>query len=288
MLAKNHLESGERAMKHRLSAFLIGGIAAIVFGQIASASDLPMRAPVYKAPPPPVYNWTGFYIGGNAGYGWGNSDATSNFTCPSGTAVLDCQYTIPANLAAVNNAASGSLSPDGFTGGIQAGYNWQVGSGVYGIESDFNAFNLDDSLSGGAHFPSASTNYAVNASVKTDWLFTFRGRLGWTVTPTALLYATGGLAVTDIKVSNAFTDDFTTITFGSSDSRKTKAGWTVGGGLEWALNRNWTVKAEYLYVDFGSVETTLVTNAVVGGPNVMTTSADLHANIVRAGVNYRF
>ena len=149
---------------------------------------------------------------------------------------------------------------------------------------------------------SVSTTAAVTVPVgtftstettSTNWLFTFRGRLGWTVTPTALLYATGGLAVADVHVSNFYVDQFAAVSntvTGASSNNVTKLGWTVGGGIEYALNRNWTAKVEYLYVDFGSVDTTLSTTVTPPKttPNQMATSADLHANIARAGINYRF
>jgi outer membrane immunogenic protein len=137
--------------------------------------------------------------------------------------------------------------------------------------------------------------YTSTATTSTDWLFTFRGRLGWTVTPTALLYATGGLAVTDLKVGNFYVDQFTGATgsvTGASSNNVSKLGWTAGAGIEWALIRNWTAKVEYLYVNFGSINTTLLTtlSGAPGAtvPNQMATSANLYANIVRAGINYRF
>jgi outer membrane immunogenic protein len=268
-----------------IALFAIGAAPAL-------AADM-APAPYTKAPPPvvPVFTWTGFYVGGNAGYAWGNSDPTSLFTCPSGSAANSCAYSFPANLAVIDNATTGRLQPDGFTGGFQAGYNWQfASSAVFGIETDINSFRLRSSLSATGPFPAAASNFVTNVSSSTDWLYTLRGRLGWAFTPMAMLYATGGLAVTDLHTSNAFTDNFAPPTFGSSSISNTKAGWTAGGGVEWAFNQNWTVKAEYLYVDFGSVSTTLTTNtiAAVVGPNVLTTSTNLHENIVRAGINYKF
>jgi outer membrane immunogenic protein len=273
--------------------FLLAGALLAAAAAPALAADLARPAPVYVPPPVlvPVWSWTGFYIGGNAGYAWGHFDPTSSFACPTGSGAISCAYSFPANLAVVSAAATGAFSPNAFTGGIQAGFNWQVGAAVFGIESDFNAFHLSSSLSAGGAFPLASTNFAVNASAHTDWLYTLRGRLGWAVIPTALVYATGGLAVTKVNVSNTFTDNFVPVTVGASSSSTTRAGWTLGGGAELGLNHNWTVKAEYLYVDFGSaVGTTLTTNTIpaVLGPDLLTTSTRLHANIVRFGLNYKF
>jgi outer membrane immunogenic protein len=215
---------------------------------------------------------------------------SSSFTCPAGLAA-DCPVTVPANLANITAAASQSISANGFTGGIQAGYNWQNGGLVLGIESDFDAFKLKGSRSEAV--PSATTSSIFNpsTSVDTDWLFTLRGRLGWAVVPTVLLYGTGGLAVTDAKVSNSYTttNNPNNVSSGASSHSETRAGWTAGGGIEWAFAQNWSVKVEYLFVDFGSIST----SANVGDPtfanqNLLSTSVDVKANIVRAGINYRF
>ena len=277
-------------MPCRLSVVLSSGIAAVAFAQFASGADLPRKAPALAPPPPPVVSWTGFYVGLNAGYAWGHSDHGSVFSCGGSIPLSSCTYDIPSNLAAVTAAATGSVNMNGFTGGGQAGYNWQAGTWIYGVEADFNAFNLKGSRAAAGPFPAAFSSFAVGTSLDTDWLFTARARLGGLIAPTVLLYATGGLAVTELKLANTFADDFRTPTFGASSHNDTKAGWTVGGGVEWMLLPRWTVKAEYLYVDFGSVSTTLVTNNAFALPfvNSMTTSAGLKANIVRAGVNYHF
>jgi len=102
-----------------------------------------------------------------------------------------------------------------------------------------------------------------------------------------MLYATGGLALTNIRVGNSFTDVF--LTTGASNSSATKAGWTVGGGAEWMLSRNWSVSAEYLYVNFDRVTTVAtIVSLDATGTSALTTSVNLSANIVRLGLNYRF
>jgi outer membrane immunogenic protein len=189
----------------RLSLTIFAAASTVALTQIASAADL--GRPVYKAPPPappPVFNWTGFYIGGNAGYDWNDVGVNSSFSCPAGLAA-DCSVTVPANLANITAASSGSISALGFTGGVQAGYNWQVNSVVLGLETDFNAFNLDGSRSVAVPSTTTSSIFNPTTSIDTNWLFTLRGRLGWTVVPTVLLYGTGGLGVTDAKVSNSYT-----------------------------------------------------------------------------------
>jgi outer membrane immunogenic protein len=263
-------------------------VIAVLLGTPALAADL--ARPVYKAPPPPppapIFSWTGFYIGGNAGYDWKEVGINSNFSCPAG----GCAVTNPTNLANITAASSGSVSAHGFTGGVQAGYNWQVNSTVFGIETDFDAFKLKGSRS--AAVPSVTTTsiFHPSTSIDTDWLYTLRGRLGWAAVPTVLLYATGGLAVTDAKINNSYTttNNPADTAAGASSSSKTLAGWTVGGGVEWSFAQNWTVKGEYLYVDFGSISTSANVNLALNNPNLFSTSADFKANIVRAGLNYKF
>jgi len=276
------------------SAFIAAVIAgAVVLGSSAYAADI--ARPVYKAPPAPIttYNWTGFYIGGNVGYARGKSNFVSTFDCPIGFA---CPYAAPVNHAAAGLAGTGSATDNNWTGGGQVGFNWQSGVVVWGVEADFQSFSLGVTRTVSAPFPAVFTSYNITTGYNTDWLFTARGRLGWTVTPTALLYATGGVAVTDPQLTNQFIDNaasfgFASNTFGTSSVSSTRTGWTVGGGLEVALGNNWTAKGEYLYLDFGSAGTTVawVTNPTFQNPNRLTTvGGDLTAQIVRFGLNYRF
>jgi outer membrane immunogenic protein len=266
-----------------------GSILIVALGMgVAQAADLPM---VTKAPAQVVaYNWTGFYVGGNAGYAWGHSNLDPSFSCLDGPGG-SCDVSDPQNLANINAANTRSVSPRGFTGGVQAGYNLQMGATVFGVEADFNALDLHKSVTSPVTSVTTGNLLSGTQSVDTDWLFTFRGRVGWLVTPTALIYATGGLAVTDLKVGNSYATTNSTTTFGtgSSSESKTMLGWTAGAGAEWAIFGNWRAKVEYLYVDFGSVSTTArVNDGANAFDNVFTTSADLKAHIARAGINYRF
>lgn len=265
-------------MTNRLSALLIGSIAAIVFGQIASAADLPAKAPVYKAPPPPpaLYNWTGFYVGGNIGYGWGDVDHNAN--------PLPSPVTFNASPFAVG------LSPDGVLGGVQVGYNWQTGAVVYGIETDFQFSGIDDTatltpLSDGAGVPVAGWNSV--ATTKLKYLGTLRARLGTTVTPETLLYLTGGLAYG--RVENSSLTTYTPsppFTYDGSTS-STKFGWTIGAGLEQGFGR-WTAKIEYLYVDLANADYTAFPLAPNPPFRVGFDVDNLTISIARVGLNYRF
>jgi hypothetical protein len=119
------------------TSLVCGAVAAGLLTAPAIAADLPLKAPPYVAPID--YNWTGWFVGANAGGAWARSDVSSNFSCPAGGL---CSVNVPANLANVTNAAMGTLSTSGFTGGGQLGYNWQSGALVYGVETDFNALDL--------------------------------------------------------------------------------------------------------------------------------------------------
>jgi outer membrane immunogenic protein len=246
------------------------GVSLLAAGS-AFAADMAAR-PYNKAPAiVPIYNWTGFYIGAHAGYGFEGGDA---------------DYTYGPSPAAFGLDA-GRLSPkaEGFIGGGQIGYNWQTGMWVLGIEADISYFDFTGSAS-----TIASTGGVLNppftqsASTKMDWFGTVRGRLGWTATPSLLLYATGGLAYGhyDYTINTAFTAP----PFPGAGS-ETKAGWTVGAGAEWAFSPSWSVKGEYLYFDLGDTTVTSL-GSPVAPPFSASTTFQNTGHIVRAGLNYKF
>jgi outer membrane immunogenic protein len=250
----------------------------------ASAADMAVKAPAMQAE---GTNWTGFYIGGNAGYAWGTATINGFENAP---APFD-----PADAAAISTAASLKQRANGFTGGGQAGYNWQVGAAVLGSEVDFNAFHLRGSTTGTFPFPSTlpggssgppTVFFTPTSTVSTDWLFTARERIGW-ANDHWLLYGTGGLAVTNLNVNQSIAQ-VAPFVFNTPVS-STRVGWTAGAGFEYAVNRNWSVKGEYLYVDFGTVAGTgVLTPASPIAGLTYTNSTRLTANIARLGVNYHF
>jgi outer membrane immunogenic protein len=185
------------------------------------------------------------------------------------------------------------MSKAAFVGGGQAGYNWQVNAVVLGAEVDFDSFNVRLSRTGSGVLPTIGGTFTITSSANTDWLFTARGRVGWAF-DNLLLYGTGGLAETHLNASNSYTD---TAGYppgpgvGAWNASAMKLGWTAGGGLEWALTRNWSVKAEYLFVKFGSINASgTVVSAInpTGYASAIGTSTDLTASIARAGINYKF
>ncbi len=258
---------------------------------LASVSTLALGAPAYGQ----SYNWTGFYIGLNAGGAWGRSNATTAVAC----ALPNNLFCLPtfgqADATAVAASGTGGMSDGGFTGGGQVGFNWQSGNWVYGVEADLEAFNLRPTRQATAAYPSffgpvgPPFRYTLTSSVDTDWLVTARGRIGWT-NANLLTYVTGGLALTNIHAAHTFRDSFFSPATGSWNDSSTKAGWALGGGFEWALGGNWSVKTEYLYLKFGSVnaEGRVRSPSPPGYAHAVSTSVDLTAHIARAGINFRF
>jgi len=190
----------------------------------------------------------------------------------------------------VNAVGTGSMSGSGFTGGGQIGYNWQINSFVVGAEADFEAFHGRASRSSTGFYPSSpAIPFTITSSVNANWLFTARARAGWAISNDLLLYATGGLALTHLSASNSFVDGSFPPDVGTWTASNTKVGWTAGGGAEWAFARNWSLKAEYLYVHFDAITASGVAmNPTFGYTSAISTSTDLSAHIARGGINYRF
>lgn len=262
-----------------MKKILLASIAAIALTAPAAAADLPARA--YKAPPPvvaPIYNWTGFYIGANAGYAWGNGD-TSYDPLPNPVAFI--------NLA----PTTVGLSPRGPLAGGQLGYNWQVGTFVGGFEADIqwsdihaNALVSPIIQNNGTPFGAGSF---LSTTEKIKWFGTVRARAGFTATDTLLLYATGGLAYGDVEyTANTNFLPVGTIQYPTAFS-KTKVGWTVGAGAEWAFAPNWSAKFEYLHYDLGN-ESTIAAPLPANPPFQVGYSWKTSGDLARVGINYRW
>jgi outer membrane immunogenic protein len=252
----------------------------------AAALSCSVAMPAQATPPTPVYNWTGFYVGANVGAVWGNSNPTQ----------IDPMTEAPFFHTVASPAPPG-LSPSGFIGGGQAGYNGQTGQWVFGGEVDFSGLNAKADATMSPFFGGKGT-FTNTWSSQYDWLFTARLRGGFTVVPNWLLYATGGLAVTHVRDSVTCTStsngcvDFPgtgeSVTW--SDS-KTLAGGTIGGGIETMFSPNWTARVEYLYAKFqdttpGVTSTTTVSGVLPPIPPVYSFHHDL--NLVRFAINYKF
>jgi outer membrane immunogenic protein len=228
----------------KLAGFVF--LSVVAGPMAANAADLyrnpPAPPPVSYVPPVATPNtWAGFYLGVNGGYGWGGgadtfTDGVDTFT---------------------------RAKPEGGFGGGQIGYNFQSGSFVYGVETDFQGGDITGSVTGDGY----------TSRERMDWFGTARGRLGLSFGQT-LVYGTGGFAYGDVKQHavvgpNAF------------DNVGTRTGYTVGGGLEFKLTPAWSLKAEYQYLDFGSEK-------LSDGAGNLTNDLDTNFHTARIGLNYRF
>ena len=268
---------------HRFFAALISAVPAILLSQMASAADMPVKARPKVVAPAPVYSWTGCYVGVNAGGHWGSVNdpavITNNtwFTGGGGT-----------DLASAAAAFPNTLNPSGFAGGGQFGCNWQMSNFVIGAEGDITG--LTGSASRNTSFLVAGGgNNFVTDSAKDEWMSTVRARAGWAF-DRVLVYATGGVAFAHWSFNHAYSNTFDPGFATNVTTSTTRTGWTVGGGLEYALTNNWTVRGEYLYADFGTFNNYLTHfSPTFGGTGFTVLHPEkLRENIARAGLNYKF
>jgi outer membrane immunogenic protein len=257
----------------RLSLALLAGIA---FGFVGGAHAADM-APVLKAPPAPpaVDPWTGFYVGANGGYSWGPWDSTS----------LGPTFNLSAT-------GSTTASPDvkGWVAGVQGGYNWRINNTwLAGLEADIQWTGQRDTATTSANFVLGAfrTTLTIDTQWKLPWFDTFRGRVGALIDPTTLIYLTGGAALGRFEFSEVTTATIATLggAFVASASAlrsepKHRWGGVVGAGVEKKFTPNWSAKAEFLYLDFG-------TYTFLAGSG-LDTSVRLNDYIGRVGVNYKF
>jgi outer membrane immunogenic protein len=262
---------------------ILGGmvVAAALSGS-AFAADLPPRTYAKAPAVAPVSNWSGLYVGGNLGYGWGSGNTDFSF---------------PGDLG-FNNTTLGARS-SGVIGGAQLGYNWQIGSVVTGLEADIQGSGIKGSARA-LGIPTFVSVFPFESSLssepKLSWFGTVRGRLGVTVTPELLLYGTGGLAYGRVDASANFFasgEDFNGNPFQAqapASVSKTKVGWTAGAGAEWMFARNWSAKLEYLYVDLGSESAIgdVAANVPIEPGLKVGYTWHTRENIARVGVNYHF
>lgn len=278
---------------------VVAGTVLGFLGGSALAADLPLKAPV-KAGAAPSDIWSGPYVGLTAGGAEGRTFAKSTVDCPPTGFICDPVH-YPEYGALIGTTASGPKSQIAFTAGGSAGYNWRLDRVVYGLEADISSLHLSLTDRGsGASLNLGLVNnpgavpvvFTASATAKINWLATLRARLGYLVSPDVLLYATGGLALTGLSVSNSYSDNwiYNGGGLGGSSVASNAKGWVVGFGAEWALARSWTLKAEYLRAGFGSLTTSgfIIPVQVPSAQNGFTSSANLTADLVRAGLNYRF
>lgn len=255
-------------MKFLRSGAVLLAAFMLIFAQTAPAAESTSS-----------FNWTGPYLGAHIGYGWGNAD-TGFSPLPSAA-----RFAAPAPV---------TLSPDpgGIVGGLHGGYNYQMGRFVVGIEAGLSGSGISGTRTvspiiqnNGAPLPGGAF---LSAHQRIDWFGTLRPRFGFTVTPSLLVYGTGGLAYGGVSYS-AITDFRPSggASFYPASFNSTKFGWTLGGGLEYAILKNWTVRTEYLYMDLGS-ESAIAASGVPNPPFRVGYNWQTTAHILNIGVNYKF
>ena len=249
-----------------------------VVGSLRAQYPADASSPFSPPPPPPVFSWTGFYAGAQAGYAWGDNNGTIAYATPGG----------------LSGDTSFGNDAQGVIGGAHAGYNTQIDTFVIGVEGTVDPTTLYRNVL--ALPPSAETNLGigntVNGSVQSTIQGSIRARAGYAF-DRLLLYGTGGAAFGAFKsyfqlygtdLNKAAMPPVGPNFYASDTSSATRVGWTAGGGIEYALNNNWSVEAEYRYSDFGHI--TDVPSVATG----LTYTANRHLtqNQVQTGFSYKF
>jgi outer membrane immunogenic protein len=231
-----------------MKKILLTGVALAALGcGSALAADLPARMPV-KAPAPVMaygYNWSGFYIGAHGGGGWSDR----------------C-------FSVVGGAADGCHNADGWLGGGQVGWNMQTGQFVFGVEFSGSWADI-----GGSHASPLTPGDTYHSSVDSILLLT--GRVGMTF-DRMLLYVTGGGAWVRNEVQ------YTTGGVTTESLKNNRTGWTIGAGIEFGLTQNWSLAAQYNFIDLGDKTLTFV------GPTAFSATADQEIHLATVRLNYRF
>ncbi len=246
-----------------MKKFLLIGVSLAALTGTAVAADLAARPYKAMAMPAAVYNWTGFYVGGHIGGGWVDENANIIST----TGVL---------LNPLGTVISGNRS--GFLGGVQGGYNVQVSNWVFGLGADASWTDANVATATAATLiPGGVTNTAG----RTNWYVTATGRIGYAWN-NVLVYGKGGAAWMNENISGGATAGGVTLI--TNPITDTRSGWIAGAGVEYGFAPNWTVFAEYNYLDFGSKNYTITSNLPVTSVTHIKTTVD----VLKVGANLRF
>ena len=259
--------------KFLITATALSGLLS--FAGSASAADVAIE--------PAAYDWTGFYLGANGGYGW-DADGSNELSTDNNT---------PVNLGdsiEFSRGSIGDLDSEGWFGGLQTGYNLQSGMIVFGAEADIQLSDINDSISGDFSNPDGTVPLSGATSLDLDWFGTVRGRLG-VAFDRLLIYGTGGVAFGGIDTSMDALEPPAELFETHLNSSGTEVGYVIGAGAEFAFNDSWTMKLEYQYIDFGTVsDNAPVFDIGTTDPTGETASSDIDAafHTVRLGINFSF
>jgi outer membrane immunogenic protein len=275
----------------RFSMLCTAAALSFAVAQGASAADLPLPSKGPMDIPPPVFSWTGFYVGANVGAGFGTTESTLNIGPPN--AIINA-LAGPGVPPITVNVPIASQSSNGFLGGGQLGYNWQMGTFVFGVEGDFDGASLQGT---------APCVIVFACTVKHNWEADITGRVGVVTMDRALIYLKGGVAWE--QASYSFGNSITvggagggTASLNASNSA-TRTGGLLGMGVEYKFLNHWSTKLEYNFIDFGNQSVNFpiavavtgvaippaINAALAGG--VPATIRD-YQHVIKAGVNYEF
>jgi outer membrane immunogenic protein len=248
-------------------SLVLAATCAIVSVQVASAADLPTKAPGYAPVAPIAYSWTGFYLGGQGGVGWFSSQTTD----------VDATTSFPAGFV------QGTIDGNGLLGGGYAGFNYQINQFVIGIDGDYSWADL----TGQGNDTSPINGGTSHHNEKVKWIATVTGRLGYAVN-NMLFFGKGGWAWAGFDGNSSFIN-VAGINTSNTTSSGTRDGWTLGTGMEWGITPHWSAKLEFDYVKFNTSNFNATTTNVATG--VVTTparSATSNLSMGKVGVAYRF
>lgn len=260
-------------------SLMLGAIAGLLACSSALAADLPM-----KATPVPVQpaSWTGFYVGANAGYGNATEDQSIRGANPFGNAAVA--------IGLVPSAAA--TADDGWLAGAQVGYNLQMGRVVYGVEADFQWANIKGSGSQVLTLQPVAVplSLTTQASAELEWFGTLTGRIGWLANDRVLIYGKGGLAYGSVNHTTSVTLNAPSPLGASAagSASDTKIGWTLGAGIEAALQDGWSARAEYDYLDLGSTSVSFGTSIAGVVPVGFASEQEHKFHLFRVGLNKKF
>ncbi|MFH1344841.1 MAG: outer membrane beta-barrel protein [Pseudomonadota bacterium] len=257
---------------------ILAALTVLVSGAVgASAADMAVKARPLAA----VYNWTGFYIGGNIGYGWGqNTNPFVSFVDPAPQVGFDPYFAAGGNVFP-------NLKPAGIIGGGQIGYNWQMNQFVLGAVADFQAADIHASATVAVAPPLFAPSLQT-LSQRLDFLGTVRGKAGFAFN-NVMLYGTGGLAYGHVESSMTANFPSVAILFNGTSS-EWRTGWAAGVGGEYGVGP-WSFGIEYLHYDLGRSSVTAVAvppTAAIFAASSLTATQRTAGDIVRATINYRF
>ena len=280
-------------------AYRTYGAPFAVMGSLRAELDKGATPPPWLLPTPtaspslPTFTWTGLYAGGQMGYGWGDNDGSLSFGGISNTAYPGPGI-LPAGLTGASSLGSGA---QGVIGGLHLGYNQQFDRWVLGVEGSVDASTLQKSLLQVYPDPPFSDSFSsvVTGTVKSEIQGSLRARAGYSF-GRLLPFVTGGVAFgsfySDLQLAGGntafiFTPSFASATaaFAASGAASaTKVGWTLGGGVEYAVNNHWSLLAEYRYTDFGHLP--ISTNSSAVG-SVFVADRHLNQQQVQVGFSYK-